>query len=61
MLHEFHVIYSVRYYLRWHIAAVGLGTHYLWIRGHYYIYNIHKVRGKAFPLQAYGAQRVLGG
>jgi hypothetical protein len=35
MLHEYHVIYSVRYYLRFHIAAVGLGTYYLWIRGHY--------------------------
>jgi hypothetical protein len=34
MLHEYHVIYSVRYYLRFHVTAVALGTHYPWIRGH---------------------------
>jgi hypothetical protein len=34
MLHEYHVIYSVRYYLRFHVTAVGLGTYYPWIRGH---------------------------
>jgi hypothetical protein len=28
MLHEYHVIYSVRYYLWFHISAVGLGTYY---------------------------------
>jgi hypothetical protein len=28
MLHEYHVIYSVRYYPRFHITAVGLGTYY---------------------------------
>jgi hypothetical protein len=32
MLHEHHVIYSVRYYPRFHITAVGLGTYYPWIR-----------------------------
>jgi hypothetical protein len=37
MLHEYHVIYSVRYYPRFHVTAVGLGTHYQWIRGHYSI------------------------
>jgi hypothetical protein len=40
MLHEYHVIYSVQYYLRFHITAVGLGTYYLWIRGHYCIVYI---------------------
>jgi hypothetical protein len=35
MLHEYHVIYSVRYYPRFHVTAVGLGTYYPWIRGHY--------------------------
>jgi hypothetical protein len=34
MLHEYHVIYSVRHYPRFHITAVGLGTYYPWIRGH---------------------------
>ena len=33
MLHEYHVIYSVRYYPRFHVTAVGLGTYYPWIRG----------------------------
>jgi hypothetical protein len=37
MLHEYHVKYSVRYYPRFHITAVGLGTYYPWIRGHYCI------------------------
>jgi hypothetical protein len=37
MLHEYHIIYSVRYYPRFHITAVGLGTYYLWVRGHYSI------------------------
>jgi hypothetical protein len=35
MLHEYHVICSVRYYPRSHVTAVGLGTYYPWIRGHY--------------------------
>jgi hypothetical protein len=31
-----HVIYSVLYYPRFHVTAVGLGTYYSWvIRGHY--------------------------
>jgi hypothetical protein len=34
MLQEYHVIYSVRYYLRFYVTAVGLGTYYRWIRGH---------------------------
>jgi hypothetical protein len=37
MLHEYHVIYSVRYYLRFHVTAVGLGTYYPWVRGHHFI------------------------
>jgi hypothetical protein len=37
MLHEYHVIYSVRYYPQFHVTAVGLGTYYPWIRGHYCI------------------------
>jgi hypothetical protein len=28
MLHEYHVIYSVRYYPRFHMTALGLGTYY---------------------------------
>jgi hypothetical protein len=32
MLHEYHVIYSVRYYPRFHVTAVGLGTYYPWMR-----------------------------
>jgi hypothetical protein len=35
MLHEYHVIYSVRYYPRFHVTAVGLGTYYPWIQGQY--------------------------
>jgi hypothetical protein len=27
-------MYSVRYYPRFHINALGLGTYYLWIRGY---------------------------
>jgi hypothetical protein len=34
MLHD-HVIYSVRYYPRFHVTTVALGTYYPWIRGHY--------------------------
>jgi hypothetical protein len=34
MLQEYHVIYSVRYYPRFHVNAVGLGTYCPWIRGH---------------------------
>jgi hypothetical protein len=31
---EYHVIYSVRYYPRFHVTAVGLGTYYPCIRGY---------------------------
>jgi len=43
MLHEYHVICSARYYPRLHVTAVGLGTHYPWIRGSACIsfHNIH--------------------
>jgi hypothetical protein len=34
MLNEYHVIYSVRYYLWFDVTAVGLGTFYPCIRGH---------------------------
>jgi hypothetical protein len=30
-----YTVYSVRYYPRFHITAIGLGTYYPWIRGHY--------------------------
>jgi hypothetical protein len=33
MLHEYHVISSVRYYPRLPVTVVGLGTYYPWIRG----------------------------
>jgi hypothetical protein len=39
LLHEYHVIYSVRYYSRCHVTAVGLGTYYPWIRGYYCTYH----------------------
>jgi hypothetical protein len=35
VLHEFDIIYSVWYYPRFHIIAVGLGTYYSRIWGHY--------------------------
>jgi hypothetical protein len=34
LLHEYHVMYSFRYYPRFHVTAVSLGTYYPWIRGH---------------------------
>ena len=62
MLHEYHVTYSVRYYPRFHVTAVGLGTYHPWIRGNacvcvcvcvcVYIY-IYMHKGKAVPLQAW--------
>jgi hypothetical protein len=48
MLHEYHVVYSVRYYPRFNITAVGLGMYYQWIRGHYYIYVMSHFRRSAF-------------
>jgi len=33
MLHEYHVIYRILYYPRFHVTAVGLGMYYLWILG----------------------------
>jgi hypothetical protein len=41
MLHEYHVICSVRYYPWFHKTAVGLGTYYPWIRGHYCIISCY--------------------
>jgi hypothetical protein len=50
MLHEYHVIYEyiISSYPRFHINAVGLGTCYPWIRGHYCIavtiyYTVNKI------------------
>ena len=40
MLHEYHVIYSVRYYPRFHVSAVGLGTYYPRIWVHYLVWKI---------------------
>jgi hypothetical protein len=31
MLHEYHVMYSVPYYPRFDVTAVGHGTYYPWI------------------------------
>lgn len=31
VLHEYHVIYSVGYYLQFHVTTVGLGLYYPWI------------------------------
>jgi hypothetical protein len=38
MIHEYHVIYSVQYYPRFYVSAVGDGTYYPWIRRHYIIH-----------------------
>jgi len=37
MLHEYNVIYSIRYYPGFHVTAVGLGMYYLRIWGCYCI------------------------
>jgi hypothetical protein len=37
MLHEYHVIYIIQYYLEIHITTVFLGTYYLRIQGLYCI------------------------
>jgi hypothetical protein len=38
MLHEYHVIHSVRYYPRFRVTAVGHGTYYPRIQAHYCIF-----------------------
>jgi len=43
MLHEYHVIYSVRYYPRIQVTSVDLGTYYPWIRGSACILNMRLV------------------
>jgi hypothetical protein len=36
MLYEYNVfVYSVWYYLQFHVTAVGLGTYCQWIQEHY--------------------------
>jgi len=35
MIHEYHFIYSIRYYPRFQVSAVGLRTYYARIWGHY--------------------------
>jgi len=37
MLHEYHLIHSVRYYPWFHVTVVGLEKYYPWIWGHYCI------------------------
>jgi hypothetical protein len=41
MLHEYHIIGSIQYYLLFHVTTVGLGTHYPQIQGHYCIFIMH--------------------
>ena len=41
MLHEYHVVYSVRYCPQFHVTVVGLGTYYLQIQGHYCIITLN--------------------
>jgi hypothetical protein len=43
MLHEYHVTYCVRYYTRFHVTAVGLGTYYPWVPGHYCVSKRDKI------------------
>jgi hypothetical protein len=38
MLGEYDVIYSVWYYLQFHVTTVGLGTYYLCVQGNYSVY-----------------------
>jgi hypothetical protein len=38
-------VYSVRYYPRFHITAVGLVPYYPWIRGHYSILDMWRPTG----------------
>jgi len=49
-----HVIYSVRYYSRFHVNAVGLGTYYPRIRGsaciYIEIYGLHKAAAMILSL-----------
>jgi hypothetical protein len=36
-LHEYRIVYSIHYYPQFQVTAVGLGTYYPWIQGHYCI------------------------
>jgi hypothetical protein len=46
LLDEHHVIYSFRYYLRFHLTALGLGTYYPWVREHTCISPVDKTRNR---------------
>jgi hypothetical protein len=46
LLHKYHVIYSVRYYLQFHVTAVGLGTYYPQIGGHRHYCTYELVSGR---------------
>jgi len=46
-----HVICSVRYYPRFHVTAVGLGTYYLWIWGSACV-SVHKKQRIGVRLQS---------
>jgi hypothetical protein len=39
MLREYYVMYGVRYYSRFNVTAVGLGTYYPLIRGQHFTYE----------------------
>jgi hypothetical protein len=43
MLHEYHVIYSVRYYLWFQVIAVDFGTFYPWIWVHCHTWIRYKM------------------
>jgi hypothetical protein len=43
LLNEYHIIYSVRYYLRFHITTVDLTVYYPRIWGHYSIHILLQV------------------
>jgi hypothetical protein len=53
MLHEYNVMYSVQCYPRFHIIAVGLGTYYLWIRGHHCTKNFEPFQAKRLTFRSF--------
>jgi hypothetical protein len=52
MVHEYHVIYSVRHYLQFHVTVVGIRMYCLWMLWHYYTY-LPKIAG-LLPAEAVG-------